>query len=54
MERKIKCKCPFCEHELEFSCMEPPFCKGCRIKLAVCKKCGQAYNAKMKKCPKCK
>lgn len=50
---KKKCKCPFCESELEFDCMEPPFCESCKIKLVLCKKCGQVYNEKSKKCPKC-
>jgi len=52
-EKSRKCKCPFCESELEFSCLEPPFCKPCRIKFTFCKKCGEMFNEKLKKCPKC-
>jgi len=29
MEKKEKCKCPFCENELEMSCFGPAFCEPC-------------------------
>ncbi len=48
-----KCNCPFCETELVFSCFEPVFCKTCKIKLAICKKCDYFFNEKFLKCPEC-
>ena len=52
-ENPAKCKCPFCEKELILKCFEPIFCKPCKIKFVVCKKCGQLFNEKLKECPKC-
>jgi hypothetical protein len=54
MNQKPKCKCPYCENELEMGCLEPPFCKPCDVKLVKCKKCGKMFNAKEPKCPVCK
>ncbi|MBU0952628.1 MAG: hypothetical protein KKH91_07400 [Elusimicrobia bacterium] len=54
MEKKEKCKCPFCENELEMSCYEPVFCEPCRKKINICKKCGKTYNAELNVCPECK
>jgi len=54
MEQKSKCKCPYCESELEMKCMEPAFCEPCGVKLKKCNKCGKTYSAKEPKCPECK
>lgn len=48
-----KCSCIFCEDELKYSCVEPDFCEPCEIEFIECKKCGQKYAAKLKKCPNC-
>lgn len=52
-EGSARCRCPFCEGELKFSCFEPPFCRACRITLVACKKCGKMFNSALKKCPEC-
>ncbi|HEX7320038.1 MAG TPA: hypothetical protein VF399_06775 [bacterium] len=50
---KEKCRCPFCDHELVFSCFEPVFCKNCKVRLVACGKCGKLYNETMARCPHC-
>ena len=52
-EKSIVCGCPLCETEIEISPSEIVLCQACRIEFAVCKKCGQMFNKKLKKCPKC-
>ena len=53
-KKERKCKCPFCDAELELSCFEPLFCKPCGVELVICKHCGTSYAKKLKECPSCK
>ncbi len=49
-----KCKCPYCDAELELSCFDPAFCEPCGKEIVVCKQCGTSYGKDQKVCPKCK
>lgn len=49
-----KCKCPYCDEELKFSCFEPAFCVPCKVEIVICEKCGQSINAAQKSAHKCK
>lgn len=48
-----KCKCPFCECELNPDSCEFIFCRACQVKFVECKNCGQLFSEKLKTCPKC-
>ncbi|MBI5417653.1 hypothetical protein HZA55_06860 [Candidatus Poribacteria bacterium] len=50
---KKACSCPYCEEELILSCMEPVFCKHCKVKLIKCENCQKLYNGNLKNCPEC-
>lgn len=48
------CYCPFCEKELQLSCIgRPAFCEPCQVELTACPSCGQMMNIKVAVCPKC-
>jgi hypothetical protein len=47
-EQQGKCKCPFCDTEIEF-----PFCKICSKELVRCQSCGQLIEKDITTCPKC-
>lgn len=53
MENKKKCKCGFCESELQNSCLEPEFCSPCTVEFVKCKKCGIMHEKHLDKCPQC-
>jgi hypothetical protein len=48
--KKIKCKCPFCDTEIE---EESIICSVCKVKIIHCKKCGSPVASNSKKCPSC-
>jgi len=48
--KKIKCKCPFCDTDIE---EESIICSVCKIELIRCKKCGSPMVSNSKKCPNC-
>jgi len=50
-EMDKKCKCPFCNGELEDK--EMPFCKTCHIRIEYCNRCGAAVPADAPVCPEC-
>jgi hypothetical protein len=50
-EKKIKCKCPYCDHEIEVE--ELPFCGACNIQIVYCKKCGMPIPVNESTCPTC-
>ena len=50
-DKKIKCKCPYCDAEIEFE--EFPFCSSCNIQITYCKKCGMPVPINSAKCPSC-
>lgn len=48
------CYCPFCEKELQLSCIgRPAFCEPCQVELVSCLACGQLMNISIELCPKC-
>ena len=48
--KKKKCKCPFCDSEIE---EESIICSACKIEIIRCKKCGSLLASNSKKCPSC-
>ena len=46
-----KCKCPFCDHELEDSGL--PFCKFCHVNIKYCENCGTPIPSEVTNCPEC-
>jgi len=48
--KKIKCKCPFCDTEIE---EESIICSACKIEIIRCKNCGSLLASGSKKCPNC-
>lgn len=53
MENNKKCKCGFCESELQNSCLEPKFCSPCTVEFVKCDKCELMYEKHLEKCPQC-
>jgi len=52
--KERKCKCPFCDAELELSCFEPAFCQPCGLEIIVCPHCKEPYSKQKEKSHKCK
>ncbi len=50
---KNKCKCPFCDAEIETK--EMTFCEHCKvdIKVSYCKECGKPIPPEATVCPEC-
>jgi len=46
-----KCKCPFCDGELDEEFM--PFCKTCNVTIKYCSHCGAAIPSEATNCPEC-
>ena len=46
-----KCKCPFCEGELEEELV--PFCKTCMVPIRYCSNCGTVIPSEETNCPEC-
>jgi hypothetical protein len=50
-ENEKKCRCPFCDGELEEQGF--PFCKTCNLSIKKCKYCGKPVPAETTVCPEC-
>ena len=48
-----KCKCPFCEGEIEINPEFSALCKPCTITIITCKSCGGPAREGQEKCPQC-
>jgi len=49
--KKIKCKCPYCDADIEEK--ESPICKVCNIRITYCPECGYPVSNNIDKCPNC-
>jgi hypothetical protein len=50
-EDKNKCKCPFCDGELDEAFI--PFCKTCNVMIKYCIHCGKPIPVESTICPEC-
>ncbi len=48
--KKSKCKCPYCDEELD---EESILCSACKIEIVYCNNCGKPVVSTMEKCPNC-
>ena len=51
LEKKEKCKCPFCDAEIME--MNLPFCQVCHVTILYCSDCEKPLPKNSKICPSC-
>ena len=49
-EKKSRCKCPYCDEEIE---EESILCSACKIEIVYCSNCGKPVVSTVGKCPNC-
>ncbi len=50
-KKNQKCKCPFCDIEIEEKELE--FCTSCHTPIKYCKNCGTPIPSETTNCPEC-